>query len=124
MSEEKYRTIFENTGTAMAIIETDTTISMVNDEFARIVGATKQEFEGKVKWTDMVVKEDLPKMAEFHRRRREGGEAPREYEFRFRDGRKQIKTACADHLPHTGDAAEPGLDDGYNRAQRERGKAA
>ena len=92
-SEEKYRTIFENTGTAMAIIETDTTLSMVNDEFARIVGSTKEELERKIKWTEMVVPEDLPKMIEFHQRRREGGEAPREYEFRFRDRHKHVKTA-------------------------------
>ncbi len=93
-SEEKYRTIFENTGTAIAIIETDNTISMVNDEFAKIVGTTKEEIEGKIKWTDMVVEEDLEKMKVFHRMRREGGKAPRDYEFKFRDGRKQVKTAA------------------------------
>jgi PAS domain S-box-containing protein len=93
LSEEKYRTIFENTGTAMAIIETNKTISMVNDEFSRIVDASKEELEGKVKWTEMVVAEDLVKMADFHQRRREGGNAPREYEFRFRDKGGNIKHA-------------------------------
>ncbi|MGD0795343.1 MAG: PAS domain S-box protein [Dehalococcoidales bacterium] len=92
-SEEKYRTIFENTGTAIAIIETDTTISMVNDEFARITGWTKNNLEGKVKWTDLVHKVDLEKMSEFHRLRREGAAVPKEYEFKFHDKTGHIKDA-------------------------------
>jgi PAS domain S-box-containing protein len=92
-SEEKYRTIFENTGTAIAIIETDTTISMVNDEFARITGWTKNNLEGKVKWTDLVHKVDLEKMSEFHRLRREGAAVPKEYEFKFHDKTGHVKDA-------------------------------
>jgi PAS domain S-box-containing protein len=92
-SEEKYRTIFENTGTAMAIIETDTMISMVNEEFGKIVGATKGEIEGKLKWMEMVSEEDLGKMVDFHRRRRQGENIPREYEFKFRDRAGRIKHA-------------------------------
>jgi PAS domain S-box-containing protein len=92
-SEEKYRTIFENTGTAIAIIETDTTLSMVNDEFARIMGSTKKNIEGKVKWTAMVDKADLEKMSEYHRLRREGAEIAKEYEFRFHDGAGQVRHA-------------------------------
>ncbi len=92
-SEEKYRTIFENTGTAIAIIETDTTISMVNDEFARITGLTKNDIEGKVKWTDLVHKADLEKMFEYHRLRREGVKVPKEYEFKFHDKIGHVKDA-------------------------------
>jgi PAS domain S-box-containing protein len=92
-SEEKYRTIFENTGTAMVIVETDNIISMVNDEFTKIVGAAKQEIEGKVKWTDMVLAEDLGKMVDFHQRRRQGENVPTEYEFRFRNKKGQIRYA-------------------------------
>jgi len=36
--EKTYRTVFENTGTATIIIEKDTTISLVNQEFTRLYG--------------------------------------------------------------------------------------
>jgi PAS domain S-box-containing protein len=102
-SEEKYRTIFENTGTAMAIIETDNRISMVNEEFGKIVGAAKEEIEGKLKWTEMVLEEDLQKMAEFHRRRHQGEDVPREYEFKFRDtaGRTKHASIIVAMIPQT-----------------------
>src|SRR5664280_3710139 len=58
-SEELYRTIFDNTGTSMIIIEEDMTISRVNSEAERIIGFSKEEIEGKKKWTEFVVKEDL-----------------------------------------------------------------
>ncbi len=37
-SEERYRTVFENTGTATIIIENDMTISMVNAKFEELTG--------------------------------------------------------------------------------------
>ncbi len=37
-SEEKYRTIFENTGTAVVIIEEDKTISMTDTQFEKLSG--------------------------------------------------------------------------------------
>ena len=64
-SEDKYRTIFETTGTATFIIEEDTTISLANKEFLKLSGYTQQEVEGKKSWTDFVAhKKDLEKMKE------------------------------------------------------------
>ena len=40
-SEEKYRTIFENTGTATVLVENDATISLANSEFERLSGTGK-----------------------------------------------------------------------------------
>lgn len=53
-SDDKYRAIFENTGTAMAIIEEDTTISLVNAEFEKISGYFKNEINGIKKWPEFV----------------------------------------------------------------------
>ena len=64
-SENKYRTIFETTGTATIIIEEDTAISLANREFAELSGYTKQEIEGRMSWADFVAYEDdLEKMIE------------------------------------------------------------
>jgi PAS domain-containing protein len=46
-SEDKYRILFETTGTATIIIEDDTTISLANKEFETLSGYTKEEIEGK-----------------------------------------------------------------------------
>ncbi len=81
-SEKKYRTIFESTGTAMLIIEEDKTISLVNEEFEKIVGYSKDEIEGKMDWSKFIYEEDKKKMKKYHKLRREGGEAPNRYSFR------------------------------------------
>ena len=83
-TEELYQTIFENTGTAMIILEEDTTISRVNDEMEKMWGYSREEIEGRVKWPTLVAEEDLEKMLEYHRlRRTDPDSAPRNYEFRF-----------------------------------------
>lgn len=44
-SERKYRTVFENTATANAIIDTDSSIVMVNGEFEKLTGFSKTDIE-------------------------------------------------------------------------------
>ena len=84
VSETQYRTIFENTGTAMAIIEPDTIMSLVNSEFERLSGYTKAEIENKMSWKDFVAKEHLIVMSTYHEIRRTSlNNAPKKYEFKF-----------------------------------------
>ena len=91
-SERKYRSVFENTGTATVIIEEDTTISMANTEFEKLSGYSREEIEGKMSWTEFVVPENLKAMKEHHvKRRKDGGKAPIGYEFRFVDRQGNIK---------------------------------
>ncbi|MEA3358330.1 MAG: PAS domain S-box protein, partial [Thermodesulfobacteriota bacterium] len=91
-SERRYRSVFENTGTATVIIEEDTTISMANAEFEKLSGYSREEIEGKMSWTEFVVREDLKAMKEHHvTRRKDGEKAPIGYEFRFVDRQGNIK---------------------------------
>ncbi len=91
-SEARYRSVFENTGTAMMIIEDDTTLSMVNTEFEELSGYSKEEVEGRMSWTEFVVKEDLERMKKYHvKRRRDELKAPKEYEFGFVDKHGKIR---------------------------------
>ncbi len=91
-SEEPYRTIFENTGAATVILEEDATISLANSEYERLSGYTLEEIEGKKKWTEFVVREDLDRMLESSRIRRvDRNAAPKRYEFRFIDSQGRIK---------------------------------
>ncbi|MGE5800302.1 MAG: helix-turn-helix transcriptional regulator [Syntrophaceae bacterium] len=57
-SEDRYRAIFENTGTAMLIVEEDNTISLVNNEFEKMSGFGRQEVETLKKWTDFMSEAD------------------------------------------------------------------
>ncbi len=96
-SEDKYRTIFETTGTATVIIEEDTTISLANKEFEKLSGYSKEEVEGKKSWTDFVAhKDDLDRMMAYHTARRiDPNRAPRNYEYKFIDKHGTVKEVFA-----------------------------
>jgi PAS domain S-box-containing protein len=81
-SEERYRTIFENTGTAMVLIDDDTTILLANTEMERLSGYSRDTIEGRMSWTRFVSGEDLERMVEYHRLRRiDPSLVPKNYEF-------------------------------------------
>lgn len=93
-SEEAYRSLFENNSVAIAIFETDTTISMVNEKYCELSGYNKQEVIG-MKWTEQLPPAELERLKEFNRKRLiESKNAPREYEFQFlrKDGEMRFAT--------------------------------
>lgn len=103
-SEEEFRTIFENTGTAMCIIEEDSTIVLANARFANLAGFSMGEITGKMSWTSFVVKEDLARMKEQHKLRRSvKSDALRSYEFRFQNKHHEIRDILLviDVIPNT-----------------------
>lgn len=86
LSEEKYRTIFEISGTAIVTIEEDMTISLVNRKFEEITGYSAREITGKTKWHELVQKDYVDRMIDYHNQRRTTqGFAPQSYEFRLID---------------------------------------
>jgi diguanylate cyclase (GGDEF)-like protein/PAS domain S-box-containing protein len=81
-SENYYRTIFENTGTAMLVIEEDITISLVNTEAEKLFGYSREELEGRKKWVEFVAKDELERLEERHRlRKMDPARVPKVYEF-------------------------------------------
>lgn len=85
-SQNQYRAIFENTGTATVIIEEDTTISLANTEFVKLSSYSREEIEGKMSWTQFFVGDDLIWMKEYHHLRRiDPLLAPRNYEASFKN---------------------------------------
>ena len=91
-SEARYRAVFENTGTATAIVEEDTIISMANRGFEKLSGYTREELEGKMSWMDFVAGENRERVKGYHdKRRKKGGIAPTEYEFRLVDREGNVK---------------------------------
>ncbi|WP_300666782.1 response regulator [Desulfoluna sp.] len=83
-SERKYRSIFENTGGGAIIVEDNLVISQANARFEKITGFNRDEIEGKVRWIEFVVAEDLQRMRRDHIDRvKKGEDSPRKYEFRL-----------------------------------------
>ena len=68
-SEVKYRTIFENTGTATIIVDEDATIVLANWGCERLFGYLRSEIEGKKCWKEFVIKDDIAKIDDLKRPR-------------------------------------------------------
>jgi PAS domain S-box-containing protein len=66
-SEKNYRSIFENTGTAMLIADEDMTITLVNKTFENILKQNKKDIEGKQNWINMLVPAEQKKIENFHK---------------------------------------------------------
>jgi len=64
-SEENFRVIFKNNSSAIAIIDPDTTITLVNDAFCQMVGYTKEEAVG-MSWIQNILPEDLDRLKEYN----------------------------------------------------------
>jgi len=89
---KEYQVVFEKTGKAMVIVEEDATISLVNAEFEKLSGFTKEEIEGKKNWAEFVARDDRKRVKEYHLlRRTDPMLAPRSYEFRFLDRQEKVK---------------------------------
>jgi len=66
------------------ILEEDTTISLVNREFVKQFGYSREETENRKSWTEFIDPGDVDRMREYHRLRRVDPEGPpKNYEFRF-----------------------------------------
>lgn len=82
-SETMYRAIFEATGTATLIIDTDRTIVMANRESLQVTGYSYDELIG-TKWISYVAPESLETMLKYHQARREdASKAPEQYEAKL-----------------------------------------
>jgi PAS domain S-box-containing protein len=79
----KFQEILDNIGTATLIIEEDDTISFINPEFGRILGYTRDEIEGKKKWMEFIVPEDVRSSMRFLTRATAKDDGPVHLELRF-----------------------------------------
>ncbi len=82
-AEEQYRYLFERTGTGMAVVEADGTLSLVNRTFEQLAEGSESDIIGRP-FLEGVVAEDKARMQEYHLKRIRGESAPESYEFRFK----------------------------------------
>jgi len=82
-SEENFRKIFENNSAAIAVIEQDTTLAMVNDQYCKMTGFRKEEVIGK-SWTKQISTQDQERLREYNQQLLAGPIAgPNSLEFTF-----------------------------------------
>jgi PAS domain S-box-containing protein len=102
--EIQFRKIFETTGTAMAIVEENTTLSLVNSEFESLLGYSKEKLENEKSCMDFVLKDEQKKIIAYHYTRRMAPErVPNRYEFKFITRNKEQRDilATVDMVPRT-----------------------
>jgi PAS domain S-box-containing protein len=103
-SQNLYFAIFETTGTATAVVEENGTLSLINAEFERLCGYSRDEVEGKKSNLDFVAEADRPRIIQYHHARRaDPTGVPRNYEFIFIDrfGNKKNVLATIDMIRGT-----------------------
>ena len=102
ISENLYRTIFENTGAATLIYDQNGIITMINSETEHLSGYSRIEIEGHMKWTEFIHPKDLNLMLDYHEKRiLDSDSAPSEYETRIinREGKIFDVQITVDKIP-------------------------
>jgi PAS domain S-box-containing protein/putative nucleotidyltransferase with HDIG domain len=90
-SEDNYRTVFENTGTAIIIVDKDLRILRGNSAFEELSGYSQDELVGRSPF-EFVIPEDLANVQENYRLRKlDPAKAPQNYEIKCIDKHGRIR---------------------------------
>jgi PAS domain S-box-containing protein len=104
-SEQRYRTIFEITGSATAILNREGILLLANTEAQSIFGYTQQELEEGIHWSTFIPPDEMPRISEFWRLLHEDpARASQRFEARLvdRQGRIRYGIISAKLIPGTG----------------------
>jgi PAS domain S-box-containing protein len=112
-SETRYRAIFENTGTAMMILDEGSTILLVNAEAERMTGYARSELEQRKKWTEFFSESDVRQIhSSLNGKKGAALLKPRPYECQVVDRFGQIRDVLAllSRIPGTNESIVSLLD--------------
>jgi len=127
-SEERYRSIFENTGTATILIESDMTIAMANAKAEKLAGLSREEFVGQAKTLDFITPPHRDRIKLYHELRMQGDtDVPTQFEFQIfgKDGSIRDVLANVQWMPETRQSVASLLDiTERNQLHRERQQLA
>jgi PAS domain S-box-containing protein len=104
-SENYYRTLFENTGSAMVIFGDDLVVHSCNSQFESLSGYPADEIEGKMHWFEFIDPDDKDRISRYHAVRAEDHDAPKKFDFIFLakgNERKQVHISI-ELIPETRD---------------------
>jgi PAS domain S-box-containing protein len=128
-SENLYRSVFENTGTATVLLADDGTIVRANGQFLKFAGLKRAEVEGKRNLGSFVAPVDQAKWRYYHAHRRENPTAiPRNYELLMlpgQGGEQRTMYAMVQAIPGTATRVCSYLDmTDFKRAERAAAQAS
>ncbi len=104
LSADTFHAIFDYSGSGLAIVEEDGTISLANARFSRAVGWSLEEIEGKMSWRNWTPPEDIERLENYQRNRTaDSPSAPEEFECSVvrRDGTLMQVLVRVGMIPHT-----------------------
>ena len=113
ISEERYRSLFENTGTATVVIEADMTISMANATASQLYGCPLEELLDHAKSIDFAAPEYRERLKFYHEMRMQNDpDAPNQYEFQIidRQGLRHDVIATVQWIAESGQSVASLLD--------------
>jgi PAS domain S-box-containing protein len=121
-SEAQYRSLFENTATANAILEHDFTLSLVNTEFEKLTGYSKQEIENTTTLKDIVNPSDYTTIKDHLTEEKNDCKAGNlEFKIIDRDGVEKVVLGKMGKIPNSSKSIISMMDiSEMKRADRER----
>ncbi|MGM0451771.1 MAG: diguanylate cyclase [Thermodesulfobacteriota bacterium] len=91
-SELRYRSLFENTGTATILVEKNMRISMANTKFSELTGYDKAQVTDQKRLTEFIERKNLFRIRRYHTRlKKQGLPMPNEYECLLVDKNKGMR---------------------------------
>lgn len=104
-SQDRYRVVFENTGTATFVMAPDRIITMVNSGFERLTGLTKEQVEGRLTLSHIVSDTDRKNLIQYNADRYGESKGPEELACNLKDTQGQVKNVLLklDIIPSTGE---------------------
>ena len=105
-AEEHYKTLFDNAGNPIVVLDEEGKGVLVNREFERLSGYTREELDKFGPLYNMVCEEDRGKAIKYHSTRRQGGYAPHRYTTALNNakGEKRIVDVAVSMLPGSGNS--------------------
>jgi PAS domain S-box-containing protein len=95
-SEDRYRSIFENTGTATVLIEPDMTISMANAKAGKVAGIPRDQFVGRSNALNFITPKHRDRVMLYHELLLKGDpNAPQQFEFQIKDKNGAVRDILA-----------------------------
>lgn len=86
-----YQSIFENTGTAIVILDRDTSILHFNQKVSKITGYSREKIAERKRWTEFVSVEDVERFLKiFNQRYTDSSSVPTEFQFRIKGANGNI----------------------------------
>lgn len=95
-SEDRYRSIFENTGTATILIDPDMKISMANAKAEKMVGISRNQLIGRSNALDFVTSAHRDRLMLYHELLLKGdSNVPHQFEFQINNSNGEIRDIIA-----------------------------